>query len=65
MDTILQGTPIETYDLWEQCEADGGICGQSGYCNVSVDTDGLAVFSAIAVLGLGGLGVRRRRKKVA
>ncbi|HEY8377740.1 MAG TPA: DUF4215 domain-containing protein, partial [Nannocystis sp.] len=62
LETIVQASPVETYDLWEQCAADGGVCGESGFCNVGDGSGGLAVFSAIAALGLGGLGVRRRRQ---
>jgi cysteine-rich repeat protein len=64
--TIARGIPVETYDLWEQCEEDGGICGASGYCNVSDDSSGgLALFSALAAFGLGGLGVANRRRNRA
>ena len=65
LNTIVRATPVETYDLWEQCEADGGICGASGYCNVSDDSNGLALFTALAALGLGGLGVANRRRNRA
>ncbi|PCC67940.1 Myxococcus cysteine-rich repeat-containing protein [Nannocystis exedens] len=64
--TIARGIPVETYDLWEQCEADGGICGASGYCNVSDDSSGgLALFTALAAFGIGGLGVANRRRNRA
>jgi cysteine-rich repeat protein len=64
-DTVVRAIPVETYDLWEQCEADGGVCGASGYCNVSDDSGGLALFTALAALGLGGLGVANRRRNRA
>ncbi|WP_434417101.1 DUF4215 domain-containing protein [Nannocystis pusilla] len=66
VDTIVRGIPVETYDLWEQCEEDGGICGASGYCNVSDDSSGgLALFTALAAFGIGGLGVANRRRNRA
>ncbi|MCY1054224.1 DUF4215 domain-containing protein [Nannocystis sp. SCPEA4] len=64
--TIARGIPVATNDLWEQCEIDGGICGASGYCNVGDDdSNGLALFTALAALGLGGLGVANRRRNRA
>ncbi|MDC0666876.1 DUF4215 domain-containing protein [Nannocystis radixulma] len=64
--TIARGIPVATNDLWEQCDIDGGICGASGYCNVSDDdSNGLALFTALAALGLGGLGVANRRRNRA
>ncbi|MBZ5715355.1 DUF4215 domain-containing protein [Nannocystis pusilla] len=64
--TIVRGIPVATNDLWEQCEIDGGICGASGFCNVSDDdSNGLALFTALAALGLGGLGVANRRRNRA
>ncbi|MFZ6178334.1 DUF4215 domain-containing protein [Nannocystis pusilla] len=65
VDTIVRGIPVETYDLWEQCEEDG-VCGTSGYCNVSDDSSGgLALFTALAAFGIGGLGVANRRRNRA
>ncbi|MFY0541226.1 DUF4215 domain-containing protein [Nannocystis pusilla] len=66
LNVVVRATPVETYDLWEQCEADGGICGASGYCNVSDDSSGgLALFTALAAFGIGGLGVANRRRNRA
>ncbi|MCY1069996.1 DUF4215 domain-containing protein [Nannocystis sp. RBIL2] len=66
LDVVVRATPVETYDLWEQCEEDGGICGASGYCNVSDDSSGgLALFTALAAFGIGGLGVANRRRNRA
>jgi cysteine-rich repeat protein len=65
VDKIVQAAPVETYDLWEQCAADGGVCGESGFCNVGNENGGLMAVSAITMLGLGGIGVARRRRNRA
>ncbi|MDC0715908.1 DUF4215 domain-containing protein [Nannocystis bainbridge] len=66
VDNIVRAIPVATYDLWEQCEEDGGICGASGYCNVSDESGGgLALFTALAAFGIGGLGVANRRRNRA
>ena len=51
--------PVQTNDLWEQCEADGDVCGRSGFCSVDPEGDDLGGFAL--VLGLGLLAARRRR----
>jgi hypothetical protein len=34
---VLRGTPVETRDLWEQCEEQGNVCGEGGFCQCSAD----------------------------
>ncbi len=56
---ILTATPQATSDFWEQCEADGNLCGDGGFCSVAGDNgpSGLALVGlTIAMLG------RRRRR---
>ncbi len=60
---VLTGTPRETTDLWEQCEIDGNVCGDGGFCNCSAAptrAQDLAWFAAVAGAGLG---LRRRRRR--
>lgn len=62
-DTI-EARPIPTNGLWEQCEAQGDICGQGWTCSVTDQPRQLGWL--IGMLGLVGLGggmlVRRRRR---
>ncbi len=51
--------PVPTNDLWEQCEADGDVCGRSGFCSVDPDSHDLGGFAL--VLGMGLLAAGRRR----
>ena len=60
---VLSGTPRETTDLWEQCEAAGGICGEGGFCNCSTDGDLPPVPTAL--FALIALGMVRRRSGLA
>lgn len=57
---VLTATPRETSGLWEQCEAQGGVCGKGGFCNCTTgrDTPG-AMWLSLLALGL----VRRRRRR--
>lgn len=56
-----QATPRETTDLWEQCEAQGDLCGSGGFCHCS--TDNRAPDGPLALLGLTVLaGIRRKRR---
>ena len=67
VDAVVEAAPVDTRDLWEQCKADGDVCGESGFCNVAGDTRGDQLLGLGAVLGL-GLGLRgllRRRRKRA
>ncbi len=60
---VLVGTPRETLDLWEECEAAGDICGNGGFCKCTTDgdgDDGRAAWS-LGLLALGAW-VRRRRR---
>jgi MYXO-CTERM domain-containing protein len=62
--TLVTATPVETYDLWDQCHALGDVCGESGFCNVSGDGDPLLGFGGLFGLGLGLVGIRRRRNRM-
>lgn len=57
---VLTATPRETTDLWEQCEMQGGICGDGGFCNCtagrSTPDDDAAWLLVLALFG-----IRRRR----
>ncbi len=55
-------TPVETHDLWEQCEADGDACGRSGFCNLDPDAPSRGGFTLVFALGLLTAGRRRTRK---
>lgn len=59
--SVLEGVPQETIDFWEQCELQGGICGDGGFCSCSSernDSGGPLVFTALFMAA--GLGYRRR-----
>jgi hypothetical protein len=57
---VLTATPRETTDLWEQCEQQGGICGEGGFCNCRA-THGTPDDDAAWLLLLALFGLRRRR----
>jgi len=67
VNTVVTAAPVDTRDLWEQCKADGDVCGESGFCNVASDTRGdqLLGLGAVVGLGLGLRGLLRRRRKRA
>lgn len=62
---VLTVTPRETRDLWEQCEAQGNVCGDGGYCACTTagedSKNGTAWLGMLVLLGL----VRRRRRRTA
>jgi len=61
---VFTATPRETTDLWEQCDAQGELCGKGGFCNCtsgpSPDGTGWLLFT-----GLLGMLARRRRRSDA
>lgn len=62
---VVSAAPVPTNDLWDQCKAQGDVCGESGFCNVAgADDRSLALVGLIGLgLGLGGLVRRRRRNR--
>jgi MYXO-CTERM domain-containing protein len=56
---VITAEPIETNDLWEQCEEQGGICGESGFCGCRTDDNP----GPEALLGLGLLAWARGRRR--
>ncbi len=60
---IVAATPVNTRDLWEQCKFQGDVCGESGFCNVAGDSDPLLGLGGLFGLGLGLVGIRRRRSR--
>jgi MYXO-CTERM domain-containing protein len=62
----IKATPIPTNGLWDQCEAQGNICGEGWSCSVSDTPRGLTgMIGGLSLLGLAGLGgfVRSRRRR--
>lgn len=64
---VITGRPVETYGLWEQCEEQGNVCGEPGFCAVVEPTRSSLVFGLLALGLVGGvpLLVRARRRRVA
>ena len=60
---IVSAAPVNTLDLWEQCKKQGDVCGESGFCNLTGDSDPLLGLGGLFGLGLGLVGVRRRRNR--
>jgi hypothetical protein len=62
---LIRAAPVPTNDLWDQCKAQGDVCGESGFCNVAgADDRSLALAGLIGLgLGIGGLIRRRRRNR--
>lgn len=59
---LVTAVPVNTRDLWEQCHAEGDVCGESGFCNVAGRSDRLLALGALLGLGLGIGGLVRRRR---
>lgn len=56
---VFIATPRETTDLWEQCDAQGEVCGKGGFCSCTTGpSDGEGWLMLTALLGLFA---RRRR----
>ena len=57
---VFIATPRETTDLWEQCDAQGELCGKGGFCSCTTGPtpDGTGW---LLLTGLLGLVARRRR----
>jgi hypothetical protein len=58
---VLTAIPRETTDLWEQCEQQGGICGEGGFCNCTA-SESTPDDDAQWLLVLALFGLRRRRR---
>jgi hypothetical protein len=57
--SVLTGVPQETSDFWEQCERQGGICGDGGFCRVAPRPVSPTWLVLLALLG----GFRRRNTR--
>lgn len=57
---VLTATPIETSDFWEQCEEQGDLCGNGGFCSCTSDPSPMG--AAWLGTGLLLLGLARRRR---
>jgi MYXO-CTERM domain-containing protein len=60
---ILTATPRETIDLWEQCELQGEVCGEGGFCNCTAEPRGRDGLGLLALGGIGLVGWARRRRR--
>ncbi|MGH1342148.1 MAG: MYXO-CTERM sorting domain-containing protein [Nannocystales bacterium] len=58
---VFIATPRETTDLWEQCNAQGEICGKGGFCSCTTDGPSRHDAGWLLLTGLLGLVARRRR----
>jgi len=58
---VFIATPRETTDLWEQCDAQGEICGTGGFCSCTTDGPSRQDTGWLFLTGLLGLLARRRR----
>ena len=58
---VFIATPRETTDLWEQCDAQGEICGTGGFCSCTTDGPSRQDTGWLLLTGLLGLVARRRR----
>lgn len=64
--TLIEATPIQTNGLWEQCETQGNICGEPGFCAVVEPSRGFGwLFGGLALIGLTSWGIRVRRRRNA
>lgn len=58
---VFTATPRETTDLWEQCDAQGEICGTGGFCSCTTGGPSPQDTGWLLLTGLLGLVARRRR----
>ena len=62
----IEARPVPTNGLWEQCEAQGDICGEAWTCSVVDEPHKLGwLFGALGLVSLGGAVVWRRRRRSA
>jgi MYXO-CTERM domain-containing protein len=61
MSDVLTAIPIETSDFWEQCELQGDVCGNGGFCVCSSEPEPTG--AAWLGTGLLLLGLSRRRRE--
>jgi MYXO-CTERM domain-containing protein len=60
----IEARPIPTNGLWEQCEAQGSVCGEGWTCSVTDEPPKLGwLFAALGLVGLGGAVALRRRRR--
>ncbi|MCA9649994.1 MAG: hypothetical protein H6712_05165 [Myxococcales bacterium] len=59
-DEVMLETPEETLDFWEQCERQGDLCGNGGFCQCRSGADTGAAWLGSGLLLLAMLGLRRR-----
>ncbi|MCR9166108.1 MAG: MYXO-CTERM sorting domain-containing protein [Nannocystaceae bacterium] len=57
---VFIATPRETTDLWEQCDAQGEICGKGGFCSVTTQPNPKGP-GWLLLTGLFAMVARRRR----
>ncbi|MFO7565001.1 MAG: fibronectin type III domain-containing protein [Enhygromyxa sp.] len=62
----IEARPVPTNGLWEQCESQGGVCGEGWTCSVVDEPRDLGwLFGGLGLAGLGGAVVWRRRRRRA